>query len=247
VKNEQLTVNYKPVILMTGSSDLEPKRKLKRVYYYKNYAEAMEAAGAIILNTSAYDKDTVSQLMEMADGLFLTGGTDIEPHYYNEPTQEYCGSLDSWRDDLECAWAKAFLSAGKPILGVCRGMQMLNVIMGGSLWQDITAQTQIIHPYDSIHKINTAENSILRELFSEEFEVNSFHHQSIKETGAELIPTAWDASTQIIEAFHHQSLPVWAVQWHPERMIGEDRYTKVGPDMMPLFQFFVNKCLRKNL
>lgn len=231
----------RPVILMTGGSETANLGQI-RLYNNKNYSEALESQGAIVLSVCDYDPDTVSQLCEYADGLFLTGGVDIEPARYGEETLPECGKLDLWRDEMEFAWGRAFVLAEKPILGVCRGLQTLNVLLGGTLYQDIPSQLGLTHGNGTIHEIEAAEGSELFELFGRNFLVNSYHHQAVKDLAPGLEITATSEEGRIVEAFRHTFLPIWAYQYHPERMQGEVRVTAEGPDMGLLFKHFVDKC-----
>ena len=234
-----------PVILMTGSADFVRERGLKRIYYYKNYPEALEREGAVVLNVSWCDKGSAERLTALADGLYLTGGDDVEPWRYGEETLPCCGEPEEGRDALELTLIRAFLRAEKPVLGICRGLQVLNVALGGTLWQDIPEQTGLLHPNDSVHWVRSAEGSLLRELFGERFQVNSYHHQAVRTLAPGLVAEAWDETGKLIEGIRHETLPVWAVQWHPERMTGEEGKHSLGPDMEPLFRFFVKKCSEK--
>lgn len=231
----------RPLILMTGSADIS-QRGLRRMYYYKNYPEALEAHGAVVLQVSHCDPASARQLAQLADGLYLSGGGDIAPGCYGETPHPLCGEAEEGRDQLEFILGKAFLDAKKPVLGICRGLQVLNVLLGGTLWQDISDQTGLAHPNDSVHRVKTAEGSLFRSLFGAEFPVNSYHHQAVRDLAPGLVPEAWDESGRLIEAFSHEALPIWAAQWHPERMTGRERLTREGPDMAPLFQFFCEEC-----
>lgn len=231
-----------PLLLMTGSADVEPKRGLARIYYYRNYPAAMERAGATVVNVSRCDRASAERLAALADGLYLTGGGDVAPERYGETAAPCCGGPEEDRDELELTLGQAFLDAGKPIFGVCRGLQLLNVLLGGTLWQDLPAQAGLDHPNDSVHWVKTAVGTPFRDLFGERFLVNSFHHQAVKDLAPGLVPAVWDETGQIVEAFVHGSLPICAVQWHPERMTGAERYTRQGPDMAPLFRFFLEQC-----
>lgn len=233
-----------PLILMTGSFDVAEGRDLERVYYYKNYPEALERCGATVLNVSRCDGGTARRLAALADGLYLTGGGDMEPRYYGEERLLSCGEPEKGRDELELALVRAFLEVQKPILGICRGLQVLNVVLGGTLWQDLPTQTGRGGHGEGVHTVRTAEGSRLRSFFGAEFPVNSFHHQAVRQLAPGLVPTAWEEPGELVEAFAHESLPLWAVQWHPERMTGAERYTREGPDMGPLFQFFCDRCRR---
>lgn len=235
----------RPLLLMTGAFDVEPSRALERVYYYKNYPEAMESYGAAVVNVSQCDDETARRLAALADGLYLTGGGDMDPKRYGEERHPLCGVPEKGRDELELTLVRAFLGEEKPIFGICRGLQVLNVALGGSLWQDLPAQTGLAGHDDGVHPVRTAEGSLLRELFGAEFPANSFHHQAVKDLAPGLVPEAWDESGKVVEAFSHKTLPMWAFQWHPERMTGRARFTQQGPDMAPLFQFFCDRCRKK--
>lgn len=115
----------------------------------------------------------------------------------------------------------------------------MNVLLGGTLWQDLPAQTGQDHPSGKAHPVRAAEDSFLRGLFGGRFQVNSYHHQAVRELAPSLVPLARSEPEGLVEAFAHRELPVWAVQWHPERMTGEERYDPDGPDMDPLFRLFV--------
>ena len=184
------------------------------------------------------------QLAQMADGLFLTGGVDVNPQYYGETQLPTCGTIDLMRDRLELLLVQAFLDNKKPIFGVCRGIQMINVVLGGTLHQDITTQLKIHHDYNTIHSVTAVTGLFIHRLFGTTFITNSLHHQSIKQLGKGLVTAAYSGEGAIVEAVIHQTLPIMGVQWHPERMIGHNRWTAEGPDMLPLFKEFVSTCFR---
>ena len=153
------------------------------------------------------------------DGLILCGGNDINPCYYNEKVN---GSvdIDKRRDHFEFMLLKAFIDAKKPVMGICRGCQLINIAFGGTLYQDIenSKEHSSFADYDLVHKVIAKKNSFIYDLYGEDFFVNSFHHQAVKNTGDNLsvIMTASDGKT--IEGIRHKILPVFGVQWHPERM-----------------------------
>lgn len=156
------------------------------------------------------------------DGLLLCGGEDLAPILYG---QENRGSQppDPARDEAELHLIAAFLTAGKPILGICRGMQAINVAFGGTLIQDLPEEVAPAHAYcsgDSIHPIRTLEGSLLARLYAPEMTVNSSHHQAVDRLGEGFQATAW-AAQDVVEAMEHRSHPIFAVQFHPERMTGE--------------------------
>ena len=179
------------------------------------------------------------------DGLLLCGGEDIDPDRYG---QKNCGSLgiDPDRDAAEFALAEAYAAAGKPIFGICRGHQVLNVVLGGSLLQDLGPERNLFHrrtpgtDVDRIHPLRTEENSLLRRLYGPVFSSNSSHHQAVDRLGDGLHLTAW-SEVGIAEALEHETLPLFSVQFHPERM----SYAMRRPDAADgalLFEWFIRLC-----
>lgn len=153
-------------------------------------------------------------------GLLLCGGGDLDPALFG---QEDRGSHppDPVQDRAELALVRYYLQAGKPILGICRGMQVLNVALGGTLIQDLPpAQTQR-HlgqgDQDRIHPISLAPGGFLEKLYGASLTVNSWHHQAVDRLGEGLVPSAW-AAEGVLEALELRDKPVFGVQFHPERM-----------------------------
>lgn len=172
------------------------------------------------------------------DGLLLPGGGDICPSYFHQPV------VDTRKPDPDLDRAQfhllyQFLRASKPILGICKGMQLINVFFGGDLKQKL--ETESSHQWngaDQWHQTSARKNSLLEKIYGKEFQVNSAHHQSIHEPGQDLniIQTSED---QVPEAIMHQRLPILGVQWHPERMCLEHKkYDTV--DGAALFHWFLN-------
>lgn len=203
----------------------------------EHYVHAIEGAGGEPV--TAYIPD----LNMDYDGLILCGGNDLDPSFYG---QEICGSvdIDRPRDDAEWAYLTEFLKTGKPIMGVCRGFQLLNAYFGGDLIQHLDSVG--VHrgslEHYPVHPVRSVENSFLRRMYGEEFSVNSCHHQGIKTLGKGLIPTAF--AGDLVEAFEHESLPIFAVQWHPEKMCYGMRRDDAC-DGAPLFEYFLKLCERK--
>ena len=126
-------------------------------------------------------------------------------------------------------------------MGICRGLQVLNVVLGGTLYQDLPSQLGLEHPGGTVHEVEACEGSDLERLFGKRFLVNSYHHQAVRELAPGLVADAVFADDErIVEAFHHTALPITAYQWHPERMRGTERLTKEGPDMDALFRAFLD-------
>lgn len=204
-----------------------------------NYENAVHAAGGEGLSFYCPGVDSTCA------GLLLCGGDDVDPGRFG---QENLGSvdIDPRRDAAELALVEAFLAAGKPIFGICRGHQVLNVALGGTLIQDIAPELREIHthdaalPHDKVHPVRTAEGVLLRRFYGPVMAVNSSHHQALDRLGTGLVPTAWSESG-LVEAVEHEYLPVIGVQFHPERMA----YARRRPDTADgsfLFEWFVARC-----
>lgn len=231
----------RPVILMTAGLE-DTKKGIRQIHMYKNYAEAISEGGGLPLLITSDREEELQQLTRLADGLFLTGGEDVGPEYYEQADRGRCGKIDAWRDAMEMKLCRLFLEKGKPILGVCRGLQLLNVCLGGTLVQDILADTGIVHAYGAVHEAEAREGSWFSEQYGKKFMVNSYHHQTLGCLGNGLVPVCTSEQGVLVEAVEHESLPVFAVQWHPERMTGSRRYDGEGPDMSMLFERFCSRC-----
>lgn len=211
---------------------------MKKVYAYAtlekqaNYAEALSACGMEPV-FSLDVKDAAG-----CDGLLLCGGGDIEPKWYG---QEDRGSknFEPLRDEMEIPLVRDFIEAGLPILGICRGLQVLNVALGGTLVQDLpTAATHAWEEStgDKQHMVEAAPGSFLEALYGERFPTNSAHHQGAGQI-APLLQIAAKAPDGVVEALCCPEKKIYAVQWHPERMmLARSREDTV--DGTPIFQFF---------
>lgn len=203
-----------------------------------NYENAVRAAGGEFI-TRCYPEVDLS-----FDGLLLTGGGDIEPSRYG---QEPNGSNppDPERDRAELALARAYLEAGKPVLGICRGHQILNVVLGGTMVQDLGEHLNLFHRRmveDRVHPVWAQEGSILHALYGSTFAVNSAHHQAVDVPGKGLIITARSESG-VVESIELPDRPVLGVQFHPERMTC-DHLRPDTVDGAAIFRWFLSQCER---
>lgn len=186
--------------------------------YFSEYATAVARAGGLPVHLSpAGGPDIVDRI----DALLLAGGEDVDPRRYGEAPGPHSGPFSVERDAFEFALVERALQRGIPILGICRGNQLLNVALGGSLIQHLPigeGQSHASMTYHRAHKthlVHFKEGSTLHGVYGPETLVNSFHHQAVNTTGKNVTPTAW-AEDGIIEAIEVTDKPIIGVQWHPE-------------------------------
>lgn len=222
----------------------------RRFTLNKNYVRSLIECGATpILLTTSLDVATWRTLYEEADGVMLTGGGDVEPALFGEAKHEKTDDIDLERDDIEIALARWAVADDKPTFAICRGIQVMNVALGGTLVQDIPSQWRVGTPEKLEHRghaIGATRDQVLHEVCIEpgnciagvfgagNVGVNSFHHQAIKVLGDGLIVTS-RAPDGIIESVEVPGKRYYlGVQWHPEEM------TAGRADMVALFQSFVD-------
>ena len=202
----------------------------ERAYVNSTYLHAVQQAGGVpVALPPQLSPASMRQLAAELGGLLLTGGGDIDPARFDEAPHAALYDVAPSRDSLETAVLHRVLERGLPVLAVCRGLQVLNVALGGSLHQDVGTDpgTQIPHsqtePRDQpTHKVKVTPGSRLAgTLGTDELEVNSMHHQAIKRLGRGLTAVAW-APDQIVEGAELDDAGrfVLGVQWHPEELVG---------------------------
>ena len=204
------------------------------------YEKAVEKAGGEPISLHCPDPETAD-----FDGLILGGGGDMDPMEFQEPNR---GSydIDIPRDKAELALVSRCIYENKPILGICRGHQVVNIALGGNIYQDMNEEMLAVHVgnedgSDKQHPIKLASYTMLGDLYgTDEILVNSTHHQAVRNLGQGLYRTAWDENG-VIEALQHASLPIWTVQFHPERMTGENGEA----DGQKIFDFFLDQCRKR--
>ncbi|MBS6642456.1 MAG: gamma-glutamyl-gamma-aminobutyrate hydrolase family protein [Clostridiaceae bacterium] len=233
----------KPVIGITPSHDTAKDDLTMR----PTYLRAIRDAGAIplVFPLEVSDED-LDQLLSLVDGVLFTGGPDVHPSYFGEPTHLNCGDVSPLRDKLEIALLPKVLNAKKPVLGICRGIQLLNIGLGGTIYQDIPSQTapefpiahrQPFYYTNYSHSVSVEKGSLLASICgSDTIQVNSMHHQAIKKTAPSLTVTGY-APDGLIEAVEMRDYPYFvAVQWHPEYLYPFNEAAK------NLFTSFVDAC-----
>jgi putative glutamine amidotransferase len=242
-------VPHRAVIgIVTQTQEPSPGQSPRAWIMGSKYIEVLAALGAVpwLIPLLRDDTETLRCLYERLDGLFLTGGVDVDPANYHEPRHERCGVTDPDRDWTELTLIRWAVADHKPVLGVCRGIQILNVAAGGTLYQDLTAQRPhaLKHDYFApggnptrdylAHEIRPVPGSRLAAVLgSEEVPVNSMHHQGIKDLAPGLAPTAFapDGLIEGVEGRNGRFL--LGVQWHPEELADGD------PAMRRLFTAFL--------
>ena len=188
--------------------------------YFANYAKGVIAAGGLPVHLPI-DVDPLL-IIDRLDGLLLPGGTDIEPNLYGAESETDIYPPEPERDDLELGLLKGAVHRQIPVLGICRGQQIVNVGAGGTLHQDVPPHSAVGHAAETeLHRVTLEPDSILRELYGPMVRVNSLHHQAVDTVGEGLRVTAW-ADDGVAEGLEHTSLPIVCVQWHPEMMLTRD-------------------------
>lgn len=227
----------KPVILICGGPAYDRQFLESAVVVNKTYTTAIAAAGGVPL--LPIDIDLVDDYCNLADGLFLTGSIYYSPK--PELTEEVLKREQPKRDALDAAIYQAFSKAKKPILGVCLGHQVINVQQGGTLIANFKFTEGVEHMLIQ-HSIKTLKDSLIYNLFGEDLIVNSRHNDKIVELGNGLKVTAY-SEDNVIEAIEHEELPIYGVEWHPEKMRGDIIDPPEGTEMSPLFEKFVQICI----
>lgn len=217
--------------------------KMENYRLRPGYMDAVAKAGGLpVMLHPTEDEAAFHQLLETCDGFIFSGGQDIEPSNYGEEKLEKCEECMPDRDSYELAFLKLVLENNKPVLGICRGVQVLNVLYGGDLYQDIPTQigSKVIHRAavmgeSAMHSVEVYEDTPLARITDERtIEVNSFHHQAIKNLGDGLLPMAKSPDGLIEGAYVSGKKFALAVQWHPELMFRKDK------NAMALFEALVD-------
>lgn len=208
---------------------------LREAAYFDPYQRALEAAGATVVRfgappdgpASGDEERTAGALLAGVDGVVLPGGWDIEPSLYGRQREPETGRSDPAEERLEIAVARAALAARRPVLGICRGHQLLNVALGGTLHQHVEGHTEPGRPRDELsHGIEIAAGSALAEAAGGvTLEVNSSHHQAVWQVAAGLAVTARGADG-VIEGLESPDRLVVAVQFHPEELTAKSRWAR---------------------
>lgn len=236
-------IGNRPLIGVTPWYDYD-----KSVTYIKpGYCEGVnEVGGLAVLLPMTTDEGMLLEIVDRFDGFLVSGGPDVDARYYGENNMPYNEEISPFRDLMEMFVCKKAIELNKPVFGICRGIQVMNAAMGGTLFQDIHAQvkdrellkhSQSAPKWYPTHDVHIERNSRVWDAFKKEHAgVNSFHHQAVKDPapGFRVTSRAIDGIIESIEYSGH----VFAVgvQWHPELMWDRDR------EFLNLFKDFVGSC-----
>ncbi|KQX48897.1 gamma-glutamyl-gamma-aminobutyrate hydrolase family protein [Paenibacillus sp. Root444D2] len=213
-------------------------------YVHKDYHRSVDASGGLPIVLPLTSEETFKQLIDLCDGVIFTGGEDIDPSAYGEEPVPELGTTFPERDRIELEAIRYTLEADKPLLAICRGVQVLNVALGGTLYQDLPSQftDSLAHVQRGIarekdsHSVTITANSYLERIFGQnKVRVNSLHHQALRTIGTDLVVAA-SSPDGVVEAVENPRLTfAVGVQWHPESMFETDELTQ------KLFQELITK------
>ncbi len=210
----------RPLIGVTIGPESEPAGDgLTYLRLRATYVRAVELAGGAPVLVPAVAADTLTTILERLDGIVFPGGADIDPNVYGEAIQPKT-EVNPGLDAVELPAARWAVSADVPVLGICRGQQLINVALGGTLVQHVDAHRQRSSRHELSHRLHVQSGSRLADaLGTTELEVNSFHHQVVARVGAGLQAVAWsaDGSVEGLESTRHPWLV--CVQYHPEDLV----------------------------
>ena len=209
------------------------------------YMKMVERCGAVpLMLPLTTEEPLLAAAFELCDGILLTGGQDVSPSLYGQPLSPLCGEVCEARDEMDRRLLISAIGADKPVLGICRGLQLMNAALGGTLYQDLpteygtTAEHCMKPPYDrGVHSVCLLDDTPLHDLLGvDEISVNSYHHQAVKDP-ASCLKTMAVSEDGLIEAMY---LPgkrfIWGVQWHPEFSHEKD------PRCLRIAEAFVEAC-----
>jgi len=236
-----------PIIGVTGCYQVFPSplfHTVERYYINRSYLDAVKLNGGLPLPIPILDDpEHMETYLDMCDGLLLPGGWDVDPALFGEDPHRKLGVVQPDIDRYEIELLQLAFKKKMPILGICRGEQVINVAKGGTLFQDIHEQSEsetLLHQQTyrgsiGIHRITVEEGSLLSEILgSTEARTNSMHHQAVKDCGEGLVVTA-RTSDGIVEAIESTDRTIIGVQWHPELLIHTQE------EMNGLFNYFIHE------
>lgn len=196
--------------------------RTRYIRYITSTAEKMGVRILPVILPITENTDLIREYARRFDGYLFTGGDDVDPALYGEEKIPQCGDIEPERDSFETALLHELVSLDRPVFGICRGCQIMNTALGGTLWQDFASQKMLELPHfekeedGSKHHPVKASGFVAELAGSEDIVTNSYHHQSVKDPGNGIEICAY-SEDGIVEAINHTSLSFYrAVQWHPE-------------------------------
>jgi putative glutamine amidotransferase len=239
----------KPVIGITGAYVFKNKF-MEGTYVHHDYQKSVAVNGGLPVILPFVEEDLAREMADLCDAVILSGGEDVDPSLFGEDPHQNIGDTIILRDKVEIQIIKRAMETNKPILAICRGIQILNVALGGTLIQDIPSQikdsikhTQSVNRNLDTHFISIDEKSKLANIIGEtKTRVNSLHHQAIDglAAGLEIVATSSDG---VIEAVEHKSYPnfLLGIQWHPESM------ASTNDKMNQIFREFIKSVKKQRV
>ena len=232
----------RPVIGISPSRSEEQHR----LSLMENYLNAIDHAGGLpmVFPSSITDEDAIDKMLNLVDGVLLSGGIDVHPHYFGEEILPGCGAIDETRDAFELALTRKAIERNMPVLGICRGIQVLAVALGGTLFQDIESQLGIPNtehrqePMDEYkHVVRFKEGGLFERITgTTQMLTNSMHHQSVKDAGEKLVieGITMDGIIEAVSMAGNEA--VLGVQFHPECL------ESFSDPAARIFTYFVGKA-----
>ena len=229
-----------PIIGISANqrADRENKDCFYLSYTPSGYVKGVQAVGGLpLILPITTDQTAIKRYASMIDKLILTGGQNVDPSFYGEKRTVASDDYFLERDEFEFALARETMKQGKPIFSVCRGTQLMNIALGGTLYQDIEAHWQDDAGDYLTQDMVIKAGSVLADFYGTKNRINSFHHQSIKDLAPDLDIIAHDPSDQVIEAVQSTKpgLAYLGVQWHPELLFAKRK------EDFKLFDYVVNR------
>lgn len=230
----------KKIIAISGG--IVKANGVERANISQNYIDAIVASGhSPLILPVMQDEEAIEAVLRVCDGLIMTGGADINPLCYGQPIHRLCGEVDDARDMFDKKVMDKAVALDLPILGICRGNQMINVYFGGTLYQDLTLKDSNVIQHEQLGSrgkncqyIDIEEGSLLYSVLGKKGFVNSYHHQAVDQVAPNFKVTA-TAVDGVIEAIEHVSKKIYGVQFHPEVTHYEDEL------MLGIFKEFIQR------
>ena len=226
----------KPIIGITGNErEIPDDHFIHMSYTATGFVEGVKEVGGIPMILPIGDEEMAKQYVSIVDKLIITGGQNVCPQFYGEEKTIDSDDYNIVRDEFELALLKEALRQNKPVMAICRGLQLVNVAFGGTLNQHIENHWQGL-PFGTSHSIRTEKDSVVERLFGQASQINSVHRQSIKDLAPNFRATAFDPRDNTIEAIESvDNHRIIGLQWHPEFLINEEKGN------LELFQYLLQE------